>query len=255
VATETHPKVCVILGAGASYDVHDLGSSVLDAGLRPPLARDLFNLDLRDKFRPVLAEYEGAIVLAQRLATKSSHPDFDIEEELRRTAEHSSGLVREHYKHVPPYLRDLLTRCSYGYTSSPSCYVQLVRALLAEEPSDVLFLVLNYDDLLEQALYRFSDGAIRFGSLDDYVRADRPAKVIKLHGSINWFKAIGPLNDDWRAQVRRSDVLAKAPGTFHVVTTNGRTNASFTYQREVSGQRVYPVLTAPLAGKGPTAIV
>ena len=99
---ETHRKICVILEAGASYDVHDVGSGLLEGGLRPPLARNLFNLDHHDRFRSILSEYEGAVVLAQELANKSGEPDFDIEKELRRIAEHPNNQVREHYKHVPP---------------------------------------------------------------------------------------------------------------------------------------------------------
>ena len=131
---------------------------------------------------------------------------------------HFLGLyLREHYKHVPPYLRDLLMMCSYEYTPYPSSYIQLVQALLAEKPSDVLFIVLNYDDLLEQALYRFTGGEIRFESLDDYVRADRPVKLVKLHGSINWFKPIGSVSGDWKSLVERSDVLARPEeNTIHV---------------------------------------
>ena len=154
IVDESRPKVCVILGAGASYDVRSAGSPVINPGLRPPLARDLFNFDQDSSFWPILAEYEGAIVLAQGLATQSTLPDFDLEKELRRISEHPDDRMQEHYKHVPPFLRDLLTMCSYEYTAYPSCYIQLVQALLAEEPSDVLFLVLNYDDMLEQALYR-----------------------------------------------------------------------------------------------------
>ena len=175
---------------------------------------------------------------------------------MKRIADHPNDQIREHYKHVPPYLRDLLMMCSYGYTAYPSCYVQLVRALLAEEPSDVLFLVLNYDDLLEQALYQFPEGTIRFESVDDYVRADRATKVIKLHGSINWFKPIGSASAVWKTLVRTIDVLAKpSHSQIHVAAKYGKSDQSRTYQLEIAGQRGYPVLTAPLAGKGATAMV
>ena len=228
---------------------------MLNQGLRPPLARDLFNLAEHNEYRSIIAEYDGAVVLAQDLAPKSSRSDFDLEIELKRVAEYPNDQIRENYKHVPPYLRDLLMMCSYGYTSYPSCYVQLVQALLAEEPSDVLFLVLNYDDLLEQALYRFTHGAIRFESLNDYVNTDRPAKVVKLHGSINWFKSIGT-SGDWKIFVARSDVLAKTPDSeIHVATRDGKSDQSRTYQIEIAGQRGYPILTAPLAGKGAAAMV
>ena len=253
---QVHPKLCIILGAGASWDVGNSGSPVVNGGLRPPLARELFDFANRDEFRAILDEYEGAVALAQTLASKSNDSSFDLEQELRRISEHPSDWMRDHYKHIPPYLRDLLLMCSYEYTTYPSCYVQLVQALLADEPSDVLFLVLNYDDLLEQALYLFTGGSISFESLGDYVREDRPVKVLKLHGSINWFKSIGPQNGDWKTLVKGSDVLAKpADSEIHVATKRGKSDQARTYAIEVAGQRAYPVLTAPLAGKGVTAAV
>ena len=249
-------KLCVILGAGASYDVGNSGSPVANFGLRPPLARELFDFANRDEFRAILAEYEGAVVLAQSLAPKASDSSFDLEQELKRIAEHPNHLMREHYKHIPPYLRDLLLMCSYEYTSYPSCYVQLVQAVLVEEPSDVLFLVLNYDDLLEQALYLFTEGAISFESLDDYVRADRSVRVVKLHGSINWFRPIGPQNGQWKTLVKGMDVLTKPPDSeIHVATKRGKSDQARAYAIEIAGQRGYPVLTAPLAGKGVAAAV
>ena len=253
---QTQRKVCVILGAGASWDVRNEGSQIRTEGLRPPFARELFHLEGRGNFRPIIAEYEGAVTLAQGLASKSTGPNFDLEKELRRIAEHPSGLMREHYKHVPPYLRDLLMKCSYQYTAYPSCYIRLVEILLAEVPSDVLFLVLNYDDLLEQALYRFSTQAIRFESMDDYMRAERPVKVVKLHGSINWFKLIVPANVDWKTLVKNSDVLAKPEdGNIYVAASRGKSDTHMTFQIEIERQRAYPILTAPLAGKGATAAV
>ena len=236
IADESRPKVCVILGAGASHDVQSAGSGVVNPSLRPPLARDLFNLDQYGAFWPILAEYEGALVLAQGLATQTSLPDFDLEKELRRISKHPDDLMREHYKHVPPYLRDLLMMCSYNYTSYPSCYVQLVQALLAEEPSDVLFLVLNYDDMLEQALYQFTSGGIKFESLDGYVKTSHQAKVVKLHRSINWFKRIGPASADWKTHVQRTDVLAKPSASeIYVASKRGKSDQSRTYQIESMG--------------------
>ena len=256
MVNEVRPKVCVILGAGASHDVRNAGSPVLSSGFRPPLARDLFNLDQFPEFREILAEYDGAVVLAQDLAPRSSVPGFDLEKELRRIADHQDPMMREHYKHVPAYLRDLLMMCSYEYTRYPSCYIQLVEDILSEEPSDILFLVLNYDDLLEQALYRFTNGTVIFESQDDYVRGSYPVKVVKLHGSINWFKSIGSSSADWKVLVRSTDVLTMpSDGGFRVLSKNGRANGSRTYQIELDGNRAYPVLTAPLAGKSSSEMV
>jgi len=77
-------KVCVILGAGASFDVHGAGSDLCREEFRPTLAQDLFNFDQRDGFREILKDYAGAIVLAQGLASRSGLPEFDIEKELKR---------------------------------------------------------------------------------------------------------------------------------------------------------------------------
>ena len=251
------PKVCVVLGAGASHDVRGPGSLVVTPGLRPPLACDLFNFEKHGAFRPILAEYDGAWVLAQGLASRSLEADFDLEKELSRIAKHPRDQMRKHYKHIPPYLRDLLLMCSYQYTSYPSSYIQLVQALLDEVPSDVLFLVLNYDDLLEQALYQFTSGTTRFESLDDYIRPDRHHQVIKLHGSINWFKPIGSGSAPWKAHVAaNADLFSKCPDNeIHVTTQDGKSDPYKTYDVQIGGQRGYPLLTAPLAGKGVSAMV
>lgn len=253
---KSREKICVILGAGASFDVRGAGSPVITAGFQPPLARDLFNLEEHDEFRPILAEYPGAVVLAQGLASKSSFRDFDLEKELRRLAEHPEEQIRQHFKDIPPYLRDLLLMCSYRYTSYPSSYILLVQALLAEVPSDILFLVLNYDDLLEQAIYRYSNGELYFESLDDYVRSDRSLRLVKLHGCINWFKPIGPAHNDWKRLLREANVLTKPQDDeIQVVGSRGKPEQHRTYQIELGGQRGYPVLTAPLAGKGSAEMV
>lgn len=255
MATQSRKKICVILGAGASNDVKGEGSAFINKGLRPPLARGLFDLAQHDEFRPILDEYEGAVVLAQGLATRSGNPDFDLEKELKRLATHPEDQIREHFKGIPPYLRDLLMMCSYNYTSYPSSYMELVKALLGEAPSDVLFLVLNYDDLLEQALDRYSTGEILFTTMGDYVRSDRSVRVVKFHGSINWFKLIGPASNGWKALLGGMDVLAKPQDDqIHVIGNRGG-NRSRTYQIEFERNLVYPVLTAPLAGKGVAEMV
>lgn len=252
-------KICVILGAGASHDVRNAGSLagelagtrlIGDEKLRPPLGKDLFNIEGHPTYWTYLTAYPGARILAQGLAEQSLRDDFDLETELRRLAEHDAPTIRKHFRGVPPYIRDLITACSYGYTPVPSCYVSLAQILLAEAPSDVLFLVLNYDDLLEKGLQSF-DGSFVFGALKDYIRIERQAKLVKLHGSITWFKSIGSPSGDWHRQILDRDVLARTPDNEVIVATT----AERTYQIELGANYVYPVLTAPLAGKGITDMV
>jgi hypothetical protein len=244
---DKYPKACVILGAGASWDVKGEGSPHKNPGFRPPLARELFDIEGHPSYWDIVDKYPGAKVLAQSLAPLISSGQVSIEKELRRYAEHSDARIRSHFKHIPPYLRDLLYFASYSYTHMPSSYIELAKELLAEHPHDVLFIVLNYDDLLEQAL-RWFDPELKFDNISHYVAADRPAKVVKLHGSINWFKNM-PRNgkESWDNALARFDPSTKAPENEIIVTNWTRPVRE---HGDLYTQHLYPLLTAPLAGKG-----
>ncbi|GAJ08050.1 unnamed protein product, partial [marine sediment metagenome] len=148
-------KACVVLGAGASYDVAGEGSPLINANFRPPLARDLFDINGHPDYWYVMQSYNGAAVLSQELAPLILSGEISIERELRRYAEHKDERIRQNFKHIPAYLRDLLFRASTEYTHVPSSYMRLIIKLLADYPHDVLFITLNYDNLLESALERF----------------------------------------------------------------------------------------------------
>lgn len=121
--TESVEKACVILGAGASYDVRGEGSPVINDDFRPPLAIDLFDIDRHPAYWQVMQHYNGAKFLGQRLAQKSLAGAIDIENELKTYAEHKNKVIREHFKHIPAYLRDLLYLASTQYTHEPSSYI------------------------------------------------------------------------------------------------------------------------------------
>ena len=238
------PKLCVILGAGASYDVHGKGSTLgtRQAAFRPPLAKNLFNIEDRPQYRELLEDYPGADHLAQTLAQLTSQKDFNLEQELRRLAEHPNSQTRENFKQIPAYLRDLLFRCSNLYTATPSSYSQLLQIIIAEHPHEVLFLTLNYDDLLEKAIKLF-DPALEITDLTDYTDSNRYAKIVKFHGSIDWFIRLSRTGN-WFEMLSDLD-LGQLQKTAVRVPGIGRT-------RDESNRDswLYPVLTAPLAGKG-----
>lgn len=128
----------------------------------------------------------------------------------------------------------------------PSSYVELVVELLAETPHDVMFIVLNYDTLLESALKSFDPG-IQFDDIGMYVLPDRSAKIVKLHGSVNWFARIpGSANVSWDSAVTEYDVSVKV-AVNQILVKDGIDNIRGVRDNE---RMLYPILTAPLAGKG-----
>ena len=240
-------KVCVILGAGASYDVSGEGSPIINDDFRPPLAIDLFNISKHESYYYIMQRYNGAVFLGQELARKSSSGAINIERELRRYSSHEDKVTREHFKHIPAYLRDLLYRVSTEYTYVPSSYIELVQKLLADYPHDVLFIILNYDNLLESALERYNAIKFKFSDINQYVSDSRNAKVVKIHGSINWFRYLpGSGNEQWDSAVSKFDIFEPLPEHEIIIKNGVPVVKEFVYD----GYRIYPVLTAPLAGKG-----
>ena len=167
---------------------------------------------------------------------------------MRKYAEHPHTLIQAHFKHIPPYIRDLIYRTSTQYIHSPNSYSQLVMGLLAEYPHDLLFIVLNYDNYLESALRLFNPKH-QFDSINKYTAGYDHVKVVKLHGSINWFKQIAQDRNkySWIDAVDRTDILTPVPEHEILVIDD----VPYTVDLHASNvdRWLYPVLTAPLAGK------
>jgi hypothetical protein len=239
-------KACVVLGAGESCDVAGEGSPIIKRDFQPPLALDLFDINGHPAYWDVMQHYDGAAILSQDLAPLILSGEISIEKELRRYAEHRDQRIRQHFKHIPAYLRDLLFRASREYTHVPSSYVRLIIKLMAENPHDVLFLVLNYDNLLESALRRF-DSNLQFTQIEQYVASNREAKVVKLHGSIGWFRRLpGGTAADWNSAVADLDI-SKLLTEEAILIKDGIRIVRDSVEDD---HRLYPILTAPLAGKG-----
>ncbi len=246
---QNREKVCVILGAGASFDVRGVGTANDPIAYRPPLANSLFDTQ-NQRFWAIMEPYTGARYIANLLPTQLKRKG-GLEECLRYFAYESDDATKRQYLHVPPYLRDLLYLCGYQYTPDPGSYIALVHELLAERSYEVLFLILNYDNLLERALTHYDPTAYSFTELGQYIEPHRAAKVVKLHGSINWFRSVtkNP-NEPWEAAILAEDVLSKIPDSEIMVIDQVEYTA--TPRR---GHWLYPILTAPLAGKGISDVV
>ncbi len=244
-------KVCVIIGAGASYDVAGEGAPIFDIDWRPPLAVDLFNISKHAKYWEVMSKYSGAVLLGQELASLIPSGEVSIEKALRERAEHEDNQIRQWFKQVPPYLRDIIYLASMRYTPQPSSYIRLIIKLLADYQQDVLFITLNYDNLLERALTLFNP-KFQFNEIAKYIADDRNAKVVKLHGSTNWFRRLpGGKSAAWDTTVADLNVLEPFPEESILI----KDKVQIVRDEVFEDYRLYPILTAPLAGKGLTDAV
>lgn len=235
-------KAAVILGAGASYDVSN-GSYASPDQWRPPLTSELFGDRAGDHFEQLMRRYPRADVLFQELYPLAATETLNLEQKLREYAGHSNAIVREAFKQIPPYLRDVLATCTDHYQGNSGCYTQLILGLLAHTNHDVAFIVMNYDDLLERALNRFDYNLYHYRALGDYILDDRPAKVFKLHGSVNWVAQMGVQPEgSWYSVLERLD-LTQSLGQVEV--RSGITNIA----TDIGNKLFYPVLTLPLANK------
>lgn len=243
------PKICVILGAGVSHDVHGDGSVYKTAGdplrWRPPLASELFDINnKRHYLTDAMVHYPDARYLTQDIARQLQIGGLNLEAELRRLSRHHDPETQRQFKQIPPYIRDVIMMCSYEYTEELSSYATLTRTLLAEVPHEILFLTLNYDNMLERALEARSP-EFNFNKMEKYVHTGTGVSVVQLHGSIDWFRLIAPQSIDWYEALMEVNLEQKVPDSDIVIVRQ----RSPTFQIISKNQRVYPVLTAPLAGK------
>ncbi len=242
----------MILGAGASHDVADENSPIKNGGkFKPPLVRDLFDIKTHHEYSDILKKYRGAQLLAPQLASRVKSGEISIEQELRRYAEHTSPNLTQAFKHIPPYLRDLLIKASYSYTDYPSNYNKLVIELLEEHSHEVLFITLNYDTLLEQALGLLNSNSYNFNDVYSYCTQGRSGNIVKLHGSIDWLRLIpDSAGKTWDQAISMFNVLDKYDGS-NIIVDLPSDLPSFTRDKH----RVYPLLSAPMAGKDSSNMV
>ena len=241
-------KICVILGAGASFDCSNKNAPIRNLSLQPPLAKELFNIGRSEEYWTTVSQYPDAIVIANEVAARArSDEEFNLELALSQYAYHKDPRIREHFKSVPPYIRDLLTRSSYEYLDMPGSYLQLVVNLLAESEHEVLFLVFNYDVLLETAISQF-ENTVEFEHIDHYVIPGRSVNLVKLHGSVNWFVELAKDSQTpWEMHLPQFNIFRTDREV--VVENSPNKIADRVRDIRINGFQVYPYLTAPMVGK------
>ncbi len=242
-------RIAVILGAGASSDAWNETGPPRNQVWQPPLARELFGQ--REAFWPILERYPGAHVVSADLGELIRTGSVNIEAKLREYAEHTDPRIRNHFKQVPPYLRDVINQVVVSFTGRaalPGTHLRLVANLL-ETQARFAFIDLNYDDYLEMSLARFDDQLLIQG-MADYTADGRQAIVAKVHGSVHWGM---PLPQQGTLFSLLPGFDPAGPRTETILDRSRVETREWTHaERRVP---LYPVLTAPLAGKGHVDLV
>lgn len=165
----------VVIGAGAS---HASGEYAADA--RPPLTRQLFTGSRAEELLRIYSLAQEAGSAIQRAMKADTTIAF--EEALR-------GLQDDGYRHhrqmvlaVAPFLQALLLEYSAALQPYASRYGVLVDEILKLE-TDVIFISLNYDTLLDGKLAAYSP----LDNIEDYLDTHYGWSLVKPHGSVAWF--------------------------------------------------------------------
>jgi hypothetical protein len=210
----------VVCGAGASWDSANFDVDAATAPWRPPIGQGLFaNNDFYGSFidrygqvRPLVHRFRGA---------KDS---VTLEAELERLQDLSKG--RPRYRQQLTALRYYLQRVISGTCQvwsdkirGNTNYVRLIDDIDAfwtdVRKTPVVYVTFNYDVLLDGALGQLG---LSMTGIANYIAHPR-VKLIKPHGSVNWFHRVDVPNKNshpYHLQIIPAiDDLTIDPGFFY----------------------------------------
>jgi hypothetical protein len=180
----------IILGAGASFDsIYEYYDNAEVAPFRPPLANELFSP--RKYFREIILNYPGGRYFMSQLngiddVEAFFQKQWDIIEH-NRADDLMSAFINLNY-----CLSHLMMSISIHHAdiglSNYDVLVQKAYEYSVTHDEEVMFVTFNYDILLEYSLSKVYHGKARQLNINEYL--SKPLKIIKPHGSCNWFKQI-----------------------------------------------------------------
>lgn len=181
----------VVFGAGASYDsAPSLPLGVRPYEFRPPLADELF--DDRPSFSDLAQKYARMLPIVPFLRERGGRSVEQTLERLKAESERYPDRVKQLLA-VQFYLREVLLRCGSEWkqqSKGVTNYCTLL-AEIAKYQQRVLIVTFNYDLLLEDALSA-PPHSFKPARIPDYVSSHPMFTVIKIHGSVNWWRIVNP---------------------------------------------------------------
>jgi hypothetical protein len=206
----------IIVGAGASFDSdwrrppNRLYSYVtgdaqqLGIQWRPPLAKDLFN---EDRFGEYVAHYPPSQGLMDQLRQAAPAVEQELEK-IRELSKRQKHLPRQLLA-VRYYLRELVEQTVGRWNQAkPDQMTNFTRLITRLEPwrqqrswdlraeECVAIVTFNYDTLFDDALTNLLP-RFPLRRIEDYT-SDPRYQLIKLHGSVNWWREV---DGDWVRKV------------------------------------------------------
>lgn len=201
----------VILGAGASTGSVEPGKTSQNPVI-PPITKDLFSTryeGILDKYGDVLASM-GSI--SHDLEDGKSLEDY-IKDRLGTYGHYASlkNHRRRSLNQLPLYLQHLFSHISKSL-GLKTHYHRFVHDLF-DKDINTTFLSLNYDLLIDRALEKAENN--KFTGFGNYTNQQQRWVLIKLHGSVNWFRHITRFSypgmerklDNWKVIVRNMNLL------------------------------------------------
>lgn len=178
----------VILGAGASYDsVFEIFNQEEEAKWRPPLGADLF--EPRKNFREIFDKYEGLQTLYSALNAVDDIEEY-FQERWDFAINNNANELLNSLINIQYALNDLMLNISIKYKniglSNYDILINDAYEYSKKHKEPVLFVTFNYDILLEYSIRKRYPGALDYLQIHEYLMY--PLKIIKPHGSCNWFR-------------------------------------------------------------------
>ncbi len=232
----------VILGAGASFDCIKKGVTDFNQDYKPPLVKDLF--EFRPSFNAILRKYPRAEALSEEIRTKLA-AGTGLETLLRQLSSEDNFAIKKQYWEIPLYLQELLGEVSNHFVRfGGTKFDTLVREIARSAFKETLFLTVNYDLFLDNAL-KLMHGTT-FSTIDSYCPTGGGWSLIKLHGSVNWGrKLLTPHNPNPNSVELLNSLEGEIDLEDKIHVLRGHQESSRVIEKEF----FYPSLAVPIEGK------